>query len=89
MIEGGFRIWRGEEALDVGPGGIAFLPRCQIHTFQNVGLATGRLLTVIVPPGLERYFEAIADRGLTEGDDDQIAAVAAEFGLEILGLTPV
>src|SRR5687768_16332253 len=60
---GGFRIWRGEEILDVGPGGVALLPRDQIHTFRNVGEATGRLLTVIVPAGFERFFEAIADRG--------------------------
>ena len=37
VIEGTFRIWRGEEVLDVGPGGVALLPRDQIHTFQNVG----------------------------------------------------
>jgi quercetin dioxygenase-like cupin family protein len=88
VVEGTFRIWRGEEVLDVGPGGVALLPRDQIHTFRNVGGATGRLLTVIVPAGFERFFEAIVDRGLAEGDDDRIAAVAAEFGLEILGPTP-
>jgi quercetin dioxygenase-like cupin family protein len=88
VIDGTFRIWRGEEVLDVGPGGVALLPRNQIHTFQNVGGATGRLLTIIVPAGFERFFEAIVDRGLAEGDDDQIAAVATEFGLEILGPTP-
>jgi quercetin dioxygenase-like cupin family protein len=88
VIEGSFRIWRGEEVLDVGPGGVALLPRDQIHTFRNVGEVVGRLLTVIVPAGFERFFEAIVDRGLAEGDDDQIASVAAEFGLEILGPTP-
>src|SRR3954470_19421 len=88
VIEGTFRIWRGEEVLDVGPGGVALLPRDQIHTFRNVGEVAGRLLTVIVPAGFERFFEAIVDRGLADGDDDQIAAVATEFGLEILGPTP-
>jgi quercetin dioxygenase-like cupin family protein len=89
VVAGSFRIWRGKETLDVGPGGVALLPRDQIHTFRNIGEATGRLLTVIVPAGFERFFEAIADRSLGEGEDDQIAAVAAEFGLEILGPTPV
>ena len=27
VIEGTFRIWRGGEVLDVGPGGVALLPR--------------------------------------------------------------
>jgi mannose-6-phosphate isomerase-like protein (cupin superfamily) len=82
VIAGSFRIWRGEEIPDVGPGGVALLPRDQIHTFRNVGEAMGRLLTVIVPAGFERFFEAIADRGLAEGKDEQVAAVAVEFGLE-------
>ena len=88
IIEGSFRIWRGEQVLDVGAGAVALLPRGQIHTFQNVGAATGRLLTIIAPAGFERFFEIVAERGLSENDDDQIAAVAAEFGLEIVGPPP-
>ena len=67
---------------------MALLPRDQAHTFQNVGSTRGRLLTMIVPAGFERFFEAIVDRGVAEADDDRIVAVAAEFGLEILGPTP-
>lgn len=88
VIEGTFRIWRGEEVFDLGPGGVALLPRDQAHTFQNVGANTGRLLTVITPAGLERFFEAVADRGLGEDDLDQVVALAAEFGVEILGPPP-
>ena len=88
VVAGSFRIWRGEEILDIGPGGVALLPRDQAHTFQNVGSTPGRLLTVIVPAGFERFFEAIVDRGVAETDNDLIDAVAVEFGLEILGPTP-
>ena len=49
MIEGTFRIWRGDEVLNVGPGGVALLFRHQINTFKNIGTGTGRLLTVIQP----------------------------------------
>ena len=49
VVEGMFRFWRGDEVLDVGPGGIAFLPRHQVHTFKNIGTGPGRLLTVILP----------------------------------------
>jgi mannose-6-phosphate isomerase-like protein (cupin superfamily) len=88
VIEGTFRIWRGEEVFDVGSGGMALLPRNQAHTFQNVGPTTGRLLTVITPAGLERFFQVVAERGLGEDDLDEISALAAEFGLEILGPPP-
>ena len=85
VIEGTFRIWRGEEVFDIGPGGVALLPRNQAHTFQNVGPGVGRLLTVITPAGLERFFQVVAERGLGEEDFDEVTAVAAEFGVEILG----
>jgi mannose-6-phosphate isomerase-like protein (cupin superfamily) len=88
VIEGTFRIWRGDEVLDVGPGGIALLPRHQVHTFKNIGKGTGRLLTVIQPAGLERFFEVVAERRLGDDDMDEITTVAAEFGLEILGPPP-
>lgn len=71
---------------DVAAGGIVLLPRDQAHTFQNTGSTAGRLLTVVVPAGFERFFEAIVDQGIA--DDQQIEAVAAEFGLEILGPVP-
>lgn len=88
VIEGTFRIWRGEELFDVGPGGVALLPRDQAHTFQNVGDATGHLLTVITPAGLVRFFQEVAGGGLGDDDLAQVVAIAAEFGVEILGPPP-
>jgi mannose-6-phosphate isomerase-like protein (cupin superfamily) len=88
VIEGTFRIWRGGEVLDLGPGGVALLPRREAHTFKNIGPGPGRLLTVVTPAGFERFFEVVAERGLGESDEDEIAAVAAGFGLEILGPPP-
>ncbi|TNC66425.1 cupin domain-containing protein [Rubellimicrobium roseum] len=88
VIEGTFRIWRGEEVFDLGPGGVALLPRDQAHTFQNVGSATARLLTVITPAGLERFFQEVAEGNWGEDDLDEVVAVAARFGVEILGPPP-
>ncbi|EYD74749.1 Cupin 2, barrel domain protein [Rubellimicrobium mesophilum DSM 19309] len=88
VVEGTFRIWRGDEVFDIGPGGVALLPRDQAHTFQNIGPGTGRLLTVITPAGLERFFQVVAERELGEDDLDEVVAIAAEFGVEILGPPP-
>lgn len=88
IIDGVFRIWRGGEVFDVSSGGVVFLPRNQIHTFMNIGSEPGRLLTVVQPAGLEGFFEALADRNVHQDDEDAIIAVAAEFGLEIIGPPP-
>jgi uncharacterized cupin superfamily protein len=88
VIEGMFRIWRGDEVFDVNPGGIALLPRHQTHTFKNIGVETGRLLTIILPAGFERFFATVAERRLEDEDIDEITALAADYGLEILGPPP-
>lgn len=88
VIEGTFRVWRGDEVFDLGPGGVALLPRGQAHTFKNIGADQGRLLTVITPAGLERFLQVVARRGLRDHDLEEVIAVAAEFGVEILGPPP-
>jgi quercetin dioxygenase-like cupin family protein len=88
VIEGTFRIWRGDEVIDVSPGGVALLPRGQVHTFKNIGTGPGRLLTVILPAGFEQFFAVVAERHLGDEDMDEIVAVAADFGLEIVGPPP-
>ncbi|APG87937.1 germin-like protein 1 Flags: Precursor (plasmid) [Sinorhizobium americanum CCGM7] len=75
--------------FDIGPGDIALLPRHQVHSFKNIGTVPGRLLTVILPAGFERFFEVVAERRLGDENLDEIATVAADqFGLEIMGLPP-
>jgi hypothetical protein len=44
---------------------------------------------VILPAGLERFFEVIAERRLGEEDLDEITTMAAaEFGLQIVAPLP-
>lgn len=59
-------------------------PRDQAHTFQNLGPQVGRLLTVITPAGLERFFQVVAERGLGEDDLEEVVALAAGLDVEIL-----
>ncbi|HEX2134895.1 MAG TPA: cupin domain-containing protein [Microvirga sp.] len=89
IIEGRFRLWRGEETLDVGEGAVAFLPRNVPHTYQNIGNTPGRLLVVITPAGLEGFFREASQRGLApERDMTDIAALAGRYGLTFVGPPP-
>jgi quercetin dioxygenase-like cupin family protein len=42
--------------FSVVPGQLIKIPSNAIHTFKNVGTTTGRLLTIILPGNLEKYF---------------------------------
>ena len=34
-------------------------PRCQFHTYKNIGKSAGKLLLIITPPHFEKFFEEI------------------------------
>ena len=41
VLEGRFRLWHGDMAIDVGPGDVAYLKRDARHTYQNIGPVAG------------------------------------------------
>ncbi len=89
VIDGQFKIWRGDEVLDVGRGGIAFLPRGVPHTYQNIGASPGRLLTVITPGGFEGFFRDVSTRRLSVPEHlKEITETAEKYGLAIVGPPP-
>ncbi len=68
-------------------GDIVFAPRGSVHTFQNVGTATGRTLTTAIPGGLDLFFEELetaAPRGCIP-DRAKMVAIFEKYGQELLG----
>ena len=48
---------RGERRIVAAPGTFVFAPRGIPHTFRNVGTTPARVLVIISPAGLEKFFE--------------------------------
>ena len=89
ILEGQFRLWRGDETLEVGSGAAAFLPRNVPHTYQNIGSSPGRLLVTITPAGFENWFREVSKRRLSpEKDMNEISALADQYGLKFVGPPP-
>jgi quercetin dioxygenase-like cupin family protein len=91
ILEGTFGLRLGDETLDLGPGGYAFVPRGTVHALTNVGRGPGRLLLLVTPGGLcEKYFEELGGaRGVPHAlagpaDNERAAAIAAKYGTEFL-----
>lgn len=59
ILEGEFEFLAGEEWLPASAGSVVYAPRGIPHTYNNVGEETGRMLTVITPSGLEKFFESV------------------------------
>lgn len=53
MDEGNYKEMRAEV------GDVVHVPANEIHTFTNVGTGVGRLLGLVAPTGLEKFFDSI------------------------------
>ena len=88
-----FVVLDGELLLDVdgqrhlaGPGHVAVLPRDLPHGFVVVS-DHARWLTLHTPAGFDDFVRAVSDATHADGPPDRavLTAVAAEYGIDILG----
>ena len=73
-----------------GPGAFVLVPRGRPHALRRIGDEPVRMLTLVSPAGMERFFQAVADAGDEEllADPERLTALAAAHGTEILGEHP-
>lgn len=78
--------------LDVTLGGVGhvlehgdylFLPRDVTHTFRNPYGEDARVISVVSPAGLERYYEALSAMPPGPRDMGKLTAIMADFGIEL------
>ncbi len=79
ILDGTYTFYRGDETITAGPGQAVVVPVGAAHRYES-GPTGGRAL-VVTPPGLERYFQAVAAR-LAAGEavslDDEFALAARQ-----------
>jgi quercetin dioxygenase-like cupin family protein len=93
VLEGELTFWVGGRLFEAGAGSFVYGPREIPHTFV-VSSPEARFLLVAEPAGFENFMRTLAQpaESLTipapasqPPDPAQMAAVAAEYGIEILG----
>ncbi len=94
ILDGSFLFKCGDELFQAGPGSFVFLPRDIPHSLKNVGQTVAKVLVLSTPAGLHQYFVDAGTPALEDGlrpqpvDPQKLAAVAAQYGMEILGPPP-
>ncbi len=92
VLEGELEVTVGEATFGAGAGSFVHLPKGVPHAYRNVGSGPARFLTLIVPAGLEGFFEEVGKPGsdlsspppFGEEDIEKLLAVAPKYGVEIL-----
>ena len=94
VLEGRVTFTCGEHAFHAGPGSFVFLPRGVPHTFVVEGTTPARILTLLVPAGLEHYFEGLGVPATGAGlcpqplDPAKLSDFQRQYRVEHLGPPP-
>lgn len=93
VLEGRVTVWVGDDRQDLGPGGVAFLPKEIPHAYRVAEDGT-RFLNICTPAGFEEFFRE-AGNNLADPrpagwsiDPAELAKIAARFGTTIVGPPP-
>lgn len=97
VLDGELTLQCGGEMIHATVGSCVNIPRGAVHAFKNTGSAPARILTLMVPAGLEAYFRAaahpVADGpgvplAPTPEDGQRLLALGAAYGIEFVGPHP-
>ncbi len=85
VIAGQLGVKLGDDVITAGPGSYVLKPRGQWHAYWNAGDTELRFIELLVPAGVEGYFERLSR--LFAKDDapltDDLQFLADEYGLQI------
>ncbi len=88
VLEGEFEFLAGDRWIQAAPGSFVHVPKGSLHTLRNAGDSIGRLLTLAVPAGLEKFFEEAGEPGTDVSsppgppDVEKLLATAERYGIE-------
>lgn len=82
-LTGRLDVHLGGEDFVLEQGDYLFLPRDVVHAFRNPYREESRVISVVSPAGLERYYQALAELPPGPKDISLIKGVMAEFGIEL------
>ena len=85
VLDGHVRFKADDRMFDAPTRSFMFIPRGTPHCFQNIGAASGRLLVITTPSGLERFFEQFAELLPGPVGPEKLAAVGHANWVEFVG----
>src|SRR5919107_2795957 len=63
VLEGELEVMVGETTFKAGVGSFVHLPKDIPHAYETVSTGPARVLTLMVPGGAEKFFEAVGKPG--------------------------
>jgi quercetin dioxygenase-like cupin family protein len=88
VLEGEYVIFIDDEEIRCPAGSFVYIPAGAVHGFR-VGDQASKKLNLYVPQAMVGYFEELS-AAIASGDvdDAHLGAIAARYGMEVLGPVP-
>ncbi len=87
VVEGQVEFRIGSELLKASAGTTVHMPRDTPHAFTIIGDMPAKMLIMLVPAGLEKYFEELSQLPSGEPPDmEKVVAISARYGIEFLSV---
>lgn len=85
VLEGEYRFLIDGQVIAAPLGTFIFVPCGVRHTFRSTGEQACRMLTSLLPGGLERYFEELSRQPKGDLNPTANAAISARHGMTVVG----
>jgi mannose-6-phosphate isomerase-like protein (cupin superfamily) len=91
VLSGRAGVWLDGAETEAGAGTFLLVPRGTPHALRRLSDEAVRMLTLVSPAGMERFFAAVVEEGEESllADPERLIALAAAHGTEILGDHPL
>src|SRR5215204_6237423 len=88
VLKGRFEFLIEAEKIEGGPGSMVYVPKGELHAFENTGDTVGRLLLIQTPGGIYEHLLREAGKPSAEGipDATRFVGIAAGYGMEVVPL---
>ena len=85
MLEGEYEIHSGDDRINATPGMFIFAPRKIPHTFRNVSTGRSKILVIVTPAGIEKFFEELSEVA-KQGPLDlgRVKKIAERYEIELM-----
>ena len=90
VLSGRAAVWLDDAEVEAVPGTFLLVPRGTAHALRRLSDEPVRMVTLLSPPGLERFFAEVVAQGEEAllADPERLSALARRYGSEILGDYP-
>jgi mannose-6-phosphate isomerase-like protein (cupin superfamily) len=85
VLEGEYEIQCGDDKIIASPGTFVFAPRKIAHTFRNISAGKGKILAIVTPAGIERFFEELSE-GAKQGPlaPEKLKKISEKYEIELI-----